>query len=148
MDLDETDRKILNEYLKDARLSYREIAKRINVAVGTVLSRTKKMEQEGVIKGYSVILDDEKLGYMLTAITEVTVSKGRLVEVEKEIAKLNSTCAVYDVTGQTDAFIIGKFRNRSEISVFTKALLALPYVERTNTHLVLSTIKEDFRKLP
>ncbi len=148
MELDETDRKILNEYLKDARLSYREIAKRINVAVGTVLSRTKKMEQEGVIKGYTVVLDDEKLGYMLTAVTEVTVSKGRLVEVEKEIAKLNSTCAVYDVTGLTDAFIIGKFRSRSEISIFTKALLALPYVERTNTHLVLSTIKEDFRRPP
>ncbi|MCL4436892.1 MAG: Lrp/AsnC family transcriptional regulator [Thaumarchaeota archaeon] len=148
MELDETDRKILNEYLKDARLSYREIAKRINVAVGTVLSRTKKMEQEGVIKGYTVVLDDEKLGYMLTAVTEVTVSKGRLVEVEKEIAKLNSTCAVYDVTGLTDAFIIGKFRSRSEISAFTKALLALPYVERTNTHLVLSTIKEDFRRPP
>jgi DNA-binding Lrp family transcriptional regulator len=148
MGLDETDRKILNEYLSDARLSYREIAKRINVAVGTVLSRTKKMEQDGVIKGYTVILDDEKLGYMLTAVTEVTVSKGRLVEVEKEIAKLNSTCAVYDVTGLTDAFIIGKFRSRLEVSTFTKALLALPYVERTNTHLVLSTIKEDFRRPP
>lgn len=146
--MDELDRQILSEYLKDARLSYREIAKRINVAVGTVLSRTKKMEQEGVIKGYTVVLDDEKLGYQLTAVTEVTVSKGKLVEVEKEIAKLPSTCAVYDVTGLTDAFIIGKFRSRAEISGFTKALLALPYVERTNTHLVLSTVKEDFRRPP
>ncbi len=148
MNLDEVDEKILNQYLKDARLSYREIAKRINVAVGTVLSRTKKMEEEGVIQGYTVVLDDEKLGYHLTAVTEVTVSKGKLVEVEKEIAKLTSTCAVYDVTGLTDAFIIGKFKNRQELSIFTKALLALPHVERTNTHLVLNTVKEDFRKPP
>ncbi len=148
MNIDEVDRKILNEYLNDARLSYREIAKRIDVAVGTVLSRTKKMEKSGVITGYTVLLDDEKLGYQLTALTEVTVSKGKLVEVEKEIAKLTSTCAVYDVTGLTDAFIIGKFKSRSELSDFTKALLALPHVERTNTHLVLNTMKEDFRQPP
>lgn len=148
MNIDEVDKKILNEYLKDARLSYREIAKRINVAVGTVLSRTKKMEEEGVIKGYTAILDDEKLGYQLTAITEVTVSKGKLVEVEKEIANLTPICAVYDVTGLTDAFIIGKFRSRAELSRFTKTLLAIPYVERTNTHLVLTTVKENFRKPP
>ncbi|MFQ6134947.1 MAG: Lrp/AsnC family transcriptional regulator [Nitrososphaerales archaeon] len=148
MNIDEVDRKILNEYLKDARLSYREIAKRIDVAVGTVLSRTKKMEEGGIIKGYTALLDEEKLGYQLTAVTEVTVSKGKLVEVEKEIAKLTSTCAVYDVTGLTDAFLIGKFRSRQELSRFTKALLTLPHVERTNTHLVLNTVKEDFRMPP
>ncbi len=148
MNIDEVDRKILNEYLKDARLSYRQIAKRIDVAVGTVLSRTKKMESEGIIKGYTVILDDEKLGYPLTAVTEVTVSKGKLVEVEKELAKLSSTCAVYDVTGLTDAFIIGKFKNRQELSNFTKTLLSIQHVERTNTHLVLNTVKEDFRISP
>lgn len=142
------DKKILNEYLKDSRLSYREAAKHIGVSVGTVLARTKKMEAEGLIRAFTVILDDEKLGYPLTALTEVTVSKGKLVEIEKEIAKLPSTCAVYDVTGQTDAIIIGKFRNRQELSLFTKTLLSLPYVERTNTHLVLTTVKEDFRMTP
>jgi len=148
LNIDDVDRKILSEYVKDARLSFREVAKHIGVSVGTVLSRTKKMEQEGLIKGFTVLLDDEKLGYPLTALTEVTVSKGKLVEIEKEIAKLSSTCAVYDVTGQTDAIIIGKFRNRQELSTFTKSILSLNYVEHTNTHLVLTTIKEDFRMPP
>ncbi len=143
--LDDIDRKILSEYLKDGRLSYREIANRIGVAVGTVLSRTKKMEKEGVIKGYSAILDQEKLGYELTVITEVTVSKGKLLEMEREIAKLANICAVYDITGLTDAIIIAKFHNREDLSRFTKSILRMPFVERTNTHLVLTTIKEDFR---
>lgn len=143
--LDDIDRKILSEYLKDGRLSFREIASRIGVAVGTVLSRTKKMEKEGVIKGYSVILDHEKLGYELTVVTEVTVSKGKLLEMEREIAKLANICAVYDITGLTDAIIIAKFHNREELSRFTKSILRMPFVERTNTHLVLTTIKEDFR---
>lgn len=145
MSIDETDRKILSEYLKDARSSFREVASKIGVAVGTVLSRTRKMEKAGLIKGYSVVLDHEKLGYELTAITEITVSKGKLLEMEKEIAKFPNICAVYDVTGLTDAIIIAKFRNREELSKFTKVLLGMPFVERTNTHIVLTTVKEDFR---
>ena len=148
VELNETDKKILREYLKDARLSYREVARRVRVAVGTVMARTKRLETEGVIRGYTALLDHEKLGYELTAITEITVSKGKLVEMEREIARLPVVCTVYDVTGMTDALIIAKFRSREELSNFTKSLLSMPFVERTNTHIVLTTVKEDFRLLP
>jgi DNA-binding Lrp family transcriptional regulator len=132
---------------EDARFSSRQIAKNVGVSVGTVLSRIKKMEDAGVIKGYSTILDHEKLGYELTVVTEITVSKGRLVEMENEIAKNPNVCGVYDVTGLTDALIIGKFKSREDLGKFTKNLLALPYIERTNTHVVLTTVKENFRLL-
>jgi DNA-binding Lrp family transcriptional regulator len=145
MELDETDVKILKALTLDARLSSRQIAKQCEISIGTALSRIKKLEKEGVIKGYSALLDHEKLGYELTVITEITVSKGRLLEMENEIARLPNVCCVYDVTGLTDALIIAKFKNREELSKFTKRLLALPYVERTNTHVVLTTVKEDFR---
>jgi DNA-binding Lrp family transcriptional regulator len=145
MELNETDKKILKNLLEDARFSSRQIAKNVGVSVGTVLSRIKKMEDVGIIKGYSAILDHEKLGYELTVVTEITVSKGRLVEMENEIAKNLNVCGVYDVTGLTDAVIIAKFKSREELGKFTKNLLALPYVERTNTHVVLTTVKENFR---
>lgn len=145
MGLDETDVKILKALTVDARLSSRQIAKQCGVSVGTALSRIKKMENEGIIKGYSTLLDHEKLGYELTVVSEITVSKGRLLEMESEIARFPNVCSVYDVTGLLDAIIIAKFKNREELSKFTKRLLALPYVERTNTHVVLTTIKEDFR---
>jgi DNA-binding Lrp family transcriptional regulator len=41
--------------------------------------------------------------------------------------------------------VVAKFKSRSDLSDFTKKLLAMPYVERTNTHVVLTTVKEDFR---
>jgi len=143
--LDETDVRILEALTLDARLSSRQIAKQCGVSVGTALSRMKRMEKEGIIKAYSALLDHEKIGYELTVVSEITVSKGRLLEVENEIARLPNVCCVYDVTGMIDAVIIAKFKSRQELSRFTKRLLALPYVERTNTHVVLSTIKEDFR---
>lgn len=145
MHLDETDVKILRALTADARLSSRQIAKQCGVSIGTALSRIRKMEAEGIIRGYSALLDQEKLGYELTVVTEITVSKGRLLEMENEIARLPNVCCVYDLTGLADAAIIAKFKNREELSKFTKHLLSLPYVERTNTHVVLTTIKEDFR---
>ena len=143
--MDEIDYRILEELLKDSRQSFREIARKVGVATGTVLARIRNMEKKGIIRSYTVLLDHEKLGYELTVVVEITVSKGKLLEVDREIAKKANVCAVYDITGLTDAIIVAKFKSREELSKFTKSLLALPYVERTNTHLVLTTIKEDFR---
>jgi DNA-binding Lrp family transcriptional regulator len=147
MNLDETDVKVLKVLTEDARLSSRQIAKECKISIGTVLSRIKRMEEGGVIKGYTALLDQEKLGYELTVVTEIIVSKGRLLEMENEIARIPNVCCVYDLTGLSDAAIIAKFKNREELSKFTKRLLSLPFVERTNTHVVLTTIKEDFRIL-
>lgn len=145
--IDGTDRKILFELLRDCRRSYRAIARRAGTSVGTVLTRIRKMEKNGAIKGYTAVLDHEKLDYQLTVIAEITVSKGKLLEMEEAIGKLPNTCAVYDVTGLTDAVVIAKFHSRDELSKFTKSLLAMPFVDRTNTHVVLTTVKEDFRLL-
>mgnify|MGYP002846100699 CR=1 FL=1 len=146
--IDETDKRIISEYLKDARVSYREVAKRLQLAVGTVLTRTKKLENDGIIESYSAILNHDKLGYDIIAVSEITVSKGKLTEVEYAIAKLSPTCAVYDVTGENDVIIVSKFRSREEMSNFTKKLLSMSNVERTNSKLVLNTVKEDFRLSP
>ena len=145
MNLDDTDVKILKTLVSDARLSSRQISKKSGVSIGTVLSRIKKMEVIGLVRGYTAVVDHEKLGYQLTALIEITVSKGRLLEMENEIARMPNVCSVYDVTGLADAFIIAKFKSREDLSAFAKRLLALPFVERSNTHVVLTTIKEDFR---
>ena len=143
--LDEIDRKLLKELLMNSKRSFREIAKSIGVSPATVINHIQRLESGGVIHDYSVRLDHERLGYELTVVTEIIVSKGKLLETEEEIAKIPNVCAVYDITGQTDAMVVAKFKSRSNLSDFTKALLAMTYVERTNTHVVLTTVKEDFR---
>jgi DNA-binding Lrp family transcriptional regulator len=146
--IDELDRKLILAYQLDSRRSLREIAGELGVSPATVLARTRRLERAGIIRGYTVMLDYERMGYELTAITEVVVSKGKLIEMEREIAKMPEVCAVYDVTGETDGIVIAKFRSREQLSRFTKNLLAMPFVERTNTHVVLTTVKEDFRLPP
>jgi DNA-binding Lrp family transcriptional regulator len=143
--MDETDVKILKKLLSDARMSYRKIAEEIGVSPPTVLARVEKLEGDGIIRSYSTLLDHEKLGYDLTAIIEITATKGKIVDLERQIAKFPNVCAVYDITGLTDMMVIAKFKNRKELSNFVKKDILLPYVERTNTHMVLITVKEDFR---
>jgi DNA-binding Lrp family transcriptional regulator len=145
LDIDDLDLKILRHLLDNGRASYRQIASALRVSTTTVASRAEKLEEGKLVKGYSTIVDFQKLGYELTVITEILVSKGKLLEMEREIAKIPSVCAVYDVTGEIDGVVIAKFKDREELSHFTKGLLAMPFVERTNSHVVLTTVKEDFR---
>ena len=147
MALDELDKSILSVLLEDGRASCREIARILGVSPATVAKRLRKLENSGLIKGYTAILDHEKLGYDITVVTAITVSGGKLLEVEREIAKMPCVCAVYDVTGPVDVMVIAKFKSRQELSKFTKSLLAMLHVERTCTYVVLTTVKEDFRLL-
>ncbi len=130
--------------LKDARMSYRKIADEIDMSPPTVLSRVQKLEKEKIIKSYSALVDHEKLGYDLTAVIEVTAVKGKITEVQKHISKFPNVCAVYDITGLTDIIVVAKFKNRKDLSDFVKKEMSLPYIERTNTRMVLVTVKEDF----
>jgi DNA-binding Lrp family transcriptional regulator len=140
---DRIDLEILRALLEDSKASLRKVAKHVGLAPGTVLSRIERIKRQGILRRYTISLDYEKLGYS-TAITEITVSKGKLVEVEEQLAKLPGVCAVYDVTGEIDAIVVVKFKDTAELSKFTKRVLSIPNVERTNTHVVLTTVKEDF----
>ena len=145
---DDVSPKVLEEYLRDSRQSIREVARKVGVSSGTVASRLKEMEEAGIIRRYSAILDYEKLGYELTAITEITISDGKMIEVGEAIAKLSQTTGVYNVTGDSDLMVVAKFRTRKELSDFTKKTLTIPHVLRTKTHLVLNILKEDFSVIP
>ncbi len=126
-------------------MSFRELASNLGVSTTTVAARVSRLEAAKVIGGYSTVVDFQRLGYELTVVTEIHVSKGKLLEMEQEIAKVPGVVAVYDVTGEIDAIVISKCRDREELSRFTKGLLSMHFVERTNSHVVLTTVKEDFR---
>ncbi len=144
MKLDQNDEKILKNLMVDARLSARQLALKLGMSTVTILSRIKKLEKEKIIKGYTTLIDHEKLGYDLTAIIEI-IAKKDILDIEDKLSKMANVCGVYDITGNTDTVIIAKFKERNELSAFVKALSAMANVENTITHVVLNTAKEDFR---
>lgn len=145
MDLDKTDEKILKNLMVDARLSARQLALKLGMSTVTVLSRIKKLEKEKIIKGYTALIDHEKLGYNLTAIIEIIAKKDKILDIEVELSKMENVCGVYDITGNTDTLVIAKFKSRNELSEFVKGLASIQNIENTITHVVLNTAKEDFR---
>tara|TARA_B100000470_G_scaffold190376_1_gene157167 strand:- start:214 stop:651 length:438 start_codon:yes stop_codon:yes gene_type:complete len=143
--MDETDERILRHLMVDARISARQLALKLGMSTVTILSRIKKLEKMKIIKGYSALIDHEKIGYSLTAVIEMVAKNDKIVDIENEISKFENVCGVYDITGSTDTIIIAKFKERNELSKFVKDLAAIPNVENTITHVVLNTTKEDFR---
>jgi Lrp/AsnC family transcriptional regulator for asnA, asnC and gidA len=141
--LDDTDLKILNLLQEDSRLSFNKIASKLGVSVGTAYNRIKNLEVLGVIKGYTAVLDLEKLSYGLTAVILIQAGGKHMAEVETEIAKARSVVAVYDITGDYDAAVVAKFKDTASLNDFVKTLLAAPNVKRTVTNVVLNVIKEN-----
>ncbi len=138
------DIEILKKLTLDSRISLRQLAKELgNKSPVTIKNHIEGLEERGIIKNYGVQIDFEKIGYDIIALIELTISKGKMLEVEEDIAENPNIFAVYDITGEYDALILARFQNREDLSKMIKEIHTSPYVERTNTHIVLNVIKED-----
>ena len=144
--MDDVDWKILKLLSQNSELTREEIAEKIGVNSPTTISnRVKKLSEANIITGYCAKVNTTLLGLSeWKVVIEVQVSKGQLITTEQEIAVLPECLAVYDSTGTTDIIVIARFKKREELSDFTKKLLSMEFVERTISHVVLSTVKEDF----
>jgi DNA-binding Lrp family transcriptional regulator len=143
MNLDDTDRLLLASMLEDARISQRALARKVGIAQGTVLNRLRRMEDAGIITGYSVILDPAAMGWTMTIMAGLRIVKGRMIDVQKKIAADPRVFAVYDVTGEWDSMVLARVKNREDLDNLTKTVFTLDGVSRSFTHVVLNTVKED-----
>ena len=146
--MDDIDKKIIRVLEDDARTSLRKISELVDVSLGTVSNRVKRMEKNGIIRGYSVILDPDKIGWELNVVIGLRIQKGRLIEIQERIAKDSRVHGVYDVTGDFDSMVIARAKNRKDLDDLSKNVLSIDGVERSITHLVLNTVKESTASLP
>ena len=146
--IDDIDKKIIKVLEDDARTSLRKISELVDVSLGTVSNRVKRMEKNGVIKGYSVILNPDNIGWELNVVIGLRIQKGRLIEIQERIAKDSRVHGVYDVTGDFDSMVIARAKNRKDRDDLSKNVLSIDGVERSITHLVLNTVKEKTASLP
>ena len=143
--VNDLDLQIIKLLQEDCRLSYSKIARKLGTSVGTAFNHVKNLEKKGILKGYRVIVDSVKLGHSLTALMVIRAEGSYLTHVEKEIAKTANAVAVYDITGDYDALVIAKFKDRAALNSYVKNLLAIPHIKKTVTNIALNVIKEDFR---
>ncbi len=145
--IDKLDLKIIDVLNHNARTSFREISRKLKISLTTVANRVKKLEAEGIIKGYIPLIDLDKVGYSLLTIIGIRISRGKLMEVERKISKNPHVYEIYDTTGEWDSIIIARFKNREELNTFIKRVLSVEHVERTMTWLVLNVVKDEKRAM-
>lgn len=144
VEVDELDRNIINKLLDDGRMSFRKIAEEVDSTPATVINRVERLEEEGVLTGYSANVDYRRLGFEGIAAVEVVIEGEFMKIVEEEISELNNVVSVYSISGDTDILAIVKFRNRDELTQFIKdELLASDKVEKTITHMMFDVFKEN-----
>jgi Lrp/AsnC family transcriptional regulator for asnA, asnC and gidA len=143
--LDPVDIKILCILQENCQLSYRKLGNMLGLSGVIVASRIKNLEQKGLLKGYTVILDPVKLGYDLTAIIFVQTEGGFLDGIEAELEKTANVIGVYEVTGDFDIIAVAKLKDRESLNTLIKNLLLTPHVKRTLTNITLNIVKEDFK---
>jgi Lrp/AsnC family transcriptional regulator for asnA, asnC and gidA len=143
--LEELEIKIIRALNQNSRKSFREIAKEIGTSAPVVISKIRKLEEAGAIKGYIPVLNPEYFGYALSAIIAIRISHGKLIETQQKIAKDPRVFAIYDVTGEWDSIVCAHFKNTEDLNKFIKNVLSQQYVDRTVTHLVLNVVKDERR---
>jgi DNA-binding Lrp family transcriptional regulator len=147
--LEDLDFRILEVLARDGRKAYKNIAEELGKNHLTIKKHMDELEEAKIIKNYSINIDYEKMDINIIALIEITIDKGKMIEVEHDIAKNPNIFGVYDVTGEYDAIILARFKTRQELSELVKNINSYEYVIRTNTHLILNIIKEgtDFASL-
>ncbi|WP_293269063.1 Lrp/AsnC family transcriptional regulator [Neptunomonas sp.] len=134
--IDNINRRILKALQHNARISYAELGKQVHLSAPAVAERIRKLEQEGVISGYSVSVDMDKLGLPVVAIVQCTVFRAMERQFKELLLTIPDMIECYNVTGE-QAFVI-KMATVS-MARLDEILELFGDMSDTNTMMILST---------
>ena len=135
--IDETDKEIIKQLQKDGRKSYRQIAKELDLSVGTITNRIQKLQYEGIIRGFHLELDYAALGYNIQTIIGLDAT-GNINNIISQYP--NNIIAAHKTTGQYDTLLITRFKDTTELNTFLEMLSKEENVNKTYTQLILNNI--------
>lgn len=143
--LDAIDRLILTELQADGKLSNVELAQRVHLSASACLRRVRQLEEAGIIARYAALLDPKKVGQHGTSFTIVnleSMSNQVLQAFEQAVRDEPQILDCYYIAGANDYLIRFTYRDAEDLERFhTEVLMRLPGVERSNSMLVLRTVK-------
>ncbi len=141
--MDEVDMKILDVLKKNSRASYKDIAKHAKISDVAVHKRIKKLE-EGVIRAFTVAIDQRRYGKETTAIITVKCEVGKTGDIAKKLTEIEDITEVYTTVGEYD--ILAKIRTSDTAGlrdVIEKGLSRIGGINEIRTSIVFECLKED-----
>ncbi len=145
--MDATDRKIIATLQDQGRVTNVELARMNDLAPSSMLERVRRLEDKGIISGYRAILEPKKLGYQVEALVMINLDRhqaGGIGGFESGVREVPEVKGCFHVAGRYDYILHVAVRDIDHLGDLVKhRLSAIGGVEKQETFLVLSTVKED-----
>lgn len=147
--MDNTDRKILSLLSENARMNASEIAEKVSLSTSACIERIKKLEQAKIITGYTVTVDNAKLGKDVLALISVGIEHPKYNDgFVSAVKKTPSITECYYLAGEFDYFIKIVTDNIIKLQEAQNYIKSIPGVSKTKTDVVLSVTKNKLNALP
>ena len=140
--LDQVDRDILAMLQQDGRASASHIAQEIGMSIPAVTDRIKKLQESGVIRGFTALLDHRKMGRDVSAfITVISESSAHYSDVVIQANKTPEIVQCFTTTGNGSHVLLAVTENTTSLEKLLRIIQGWPGVMRTETQMVLSSYK-------
>ena len=138
MKIDSTDVKILKELQQDSRLSIRELSKRVNLSPPSVTERIRKLEDNGIIEGYTIKINEKALGLDIQCIIQIDLKNSEFERFKKLIYDHPRVIFCYRIAGHSCILVKLSVEAISEIEDFVDSIASLNAT--TSTHIIFSQV--------
>ncbi|MDH5690817.1 MAG: Lrp/AsnC family transcriptional regulator [Candidatus Bathyarchaeota archaeon] len=143
MELDETDYKILETLRRDARTPFTEVGRNLGISDATVHVRVKRMMDEGIIKRYTVVVDQEAFGRNVHGFMLINVKPGSLEDVANQLVENERVSAVYEIHGPNDLIVKVEAGSLDEMRNLVLKVREIPNVATSELITVFKVWKEN-----
>jgi Lrp/AsnC family transcriptional regulator, leucine-responsive regulatory protein len=142
--MEKLDRRILALLARDGRMSYTDIGKETGLSTSAAQQRVRRLEQRGVIKGYTAILNSGELGLMVTAFVAIKpFDPGQVDDAPERLRDIEEIISCYSVAGEASYLLkvqvqsmahlealLARIRSAGKVSTHTTTVLSIPYEDR------------------
>ena len=142
MDIDSTDAKILEALQRDGRASHSAIAEEVGLSQPSVRERVKKLEQRGVIKGYTALLDPEALDLGVLAFISARFNEWKTKDVAAEIAEVPQVLEVHHIAGEDCLLVKVRCHSPADLEQVLERIWRSGAISGTKTTIAFSSYKE------
>ena len=135
----ESEERLISVLKEDVRATVSDIARKLNVSRATVQARIAKLEKEGVIVGYTLVLGKDYLNQYISAHVSIAAEQKSSSLVSSGLMKIEQVSAVHAISGEYDMIAIIHAKNPEQLSHLIDQIGSLKGVVRTNTSVILET---------
>jgi DNA-binding Lrp family transcriptional regulator len=137
--ISETDKRLINALKENARLSVSDLSRTLSLSRSTIQNRIARLEQTGVITGYSVSLSESYLKQTVNAHVSIKVKQKLTTQTNLELKRFISISQLYAISGEYDLIAVVEASSLEQLSLTLDEIANLDGVERTTSSVILET---------